>query len=86
MAERQINGDVYCDMQELYVFQKLDSVESEQELIFFQQYGFPLQDSNCVCATLDFWFPNRWIGKAGSLAWLPSTDMTTLIYFFGHNM
>lgn len=85
-AENTINGDIYCDMLELYVFPQLDDIEAEKGLLSFQQDGAPPHYSNRVRTALDARFPERWIGRAGPIAWPPrSPDITPLDFFlWGH--
>lgn len=85
-AEKTINGNIYCDMLELYVFPQIDDIEQEKGPIFFQQDGAPPHYSNRVRDALNLRFPNRWIGRCGPLAWPPrSPDLTPLDFFlWGH--
>jgi hypothetical protein len=40
-VERNINGDVYCEMLEEYVYPQLNDIEAEKGLVYFQQDGAP---------------------------------------------
>ncbi|XP_054716800.1 uncharacterized protein LOC129226226 [Uloborus diversus] len=82
-AERNINGDVYCDMLEEYVYPQLDDIEAEKGLVYFQQDRAPPHFSLRVRESLDARLGNRWIGREGPIPWLPrSPDMTPLDFFF----
>lgn len=84
--ERNINGDVYCDMLEEYLFPQLDDIEAEKGLVYFQQDGAPPHFSLRVREALDARLGNRWIGREGPIPWPPrSPDLTPLDFsFWGH--
>jgi hypothetical protein len=54
--------------------------------IIFQQDGAPAHFAVDVRQYLDYHFPNRWIGRCGSIRWsLRSPDLTPLdIFLWGH--
>lgn len=87
-AERTIiiYGDVYCEMLELCSEILPQLVEAVKGLLFFQQgslyFSFTKPHySHWLHATINFWFPNRWIGRAGPIAWPPrNPDMTPLLF------
>lgn len=50
--------------------------------VYFQQDGAPAHYSRLVRQYLNIVFPNRWIGRAGPIAWPPrSPDLTPLDFF-----
>jgi hypothetical protein len=54
--------------------------------MWFQQDGAPAHFSIAVRELLDARYPNRWIGRGGTISWPPrSPDMAPLdFYFWGH--
>jgi hypothetical protein len=53
-----------------------------QPTVIFQQDGAPPHWGRIVRDCLDATFPNRWLGRDGSLAWPPrSPDITPLDFF-----
>jgi len=52
--------------------------------VWFQQDGAPAHFGLRVRRLLDEIFPNRWIGRRGTIEWLPrSPDLTPLDFFYG---
>lgn len=81
-CENTINGDIYCEMLELYVFPQVDDIEAEKGLVIFQQDGAPPHYKKRVRSALNARFPARWMGRAGPIAWPPrSPDITPLDFF-----
>lgn len=52
--------------------------------VYYQQDGAPAHYARLVRDYLDLFFPNRWIGRLGPMAWPPkSPDLTPLDFFYG---
>lgn len=78
-AEKTINGAVYLDMLENFLFPQLEEIEDR---IIFQQDGAPPHYHNSVTDALNMRFPLRWIGRGGPIPWPPrSPDITPLDFF-----
>lgn len=50
--------------------------------VYFQQDGAPAHYAVLVRQYLDLVFPNRWIGRLGTIAWPPRSPDLTLLDFF----
>jgi hypothetical protein len=68
---------------EQFVFPQVDDIEIENATgVVFQQDFAPPHFSLQVRLALNARFPNRWIGRVGSMAWPPrSPDLTPLDFF-----
>jgi hypothetical protein len=61
---------------------QVDDIERENATGIFQKDGTPPHFSLQVHFALNAKFPNWWIGRSGSIAWLPrSPDLTPLDFF-----
>ena len=75
-CEPTVTGPVYLDMLEQFVYPQ---VAAFQPSIIYQQDRAPPHWSMDVQRSLNTTYPNRWIGRDGSLFWPPrSPDLTPL--------
>jgi hypothetical protein len=74
--------DIYLHLLEQF-FSKVDDIERENATgVVLQQDGTPFHFSLWVIVALNAGFPDRWIGRGGSIAWAPrSHNITTLDFF-----
>lgn len=87
--EGTVNGDVYLDFLTNFLVPTLKirfpDVNNPNEIdrsIWYQQDGAPPHYSCTVRNYLNEVFPNRWIGRRGTIEWPPrSPDLTPLDYF-----
>lgn len=78
---RTVDSHAYLDMLRNMVPQIKDQHGNDD--IYFQQDGAPAHYANIVREFLNQYFPNKWIGRRGSVEWLPrSLDLTPMDYFF----
>jgi hypothetical protein len=78
--EKTVNSANCLDMLELFA---VSQVAHLQLNVFFQQDGTPPHWGLTVRKSLNKTIPNRWIGRDGSITWLPrSPDITPLDFFF----
>ena len=83
--EGNVNGDVYLQMLQNWLFDQL--IENEHESFIFQQDGAPPHWKLTVRAYLNENLPERWIGRGGEednllLKWPPrSPDLTPCDFF-----
>lgn len=84
--ERTVNGVSYLNMLRNFFVPQLQQVPGLIRRANFQQDGAPPHFALDVRAYLDQTFPDRWIGRAGPLAWPPrSPDLNPLdFYLWGH--
>lgn len=82
-AEKTINGIVYLDMLEQFLFPQLEDIEAQGgERVILMQDGAPPHYLQLVRDTLNNKFPNGWIGRGAPIAWPPrSPDLTPLDFF-----
>lgn len=74
-----VTGESYLAMLEEKLLPVLHEVGHP---LLFQQDGAPPHWTIPVRNWLDFWFPQRWIGRSGPIAWpARSPDLTPLDYF-----
>ena len=78
-AEQTVTQYSYLEMLENFVYPQLAHVQN----VIFQQDGAPPHWALSVRRSLDENFPNRWIGRGGSIPWpARSPDVTPLDFFF----
>lgn len=91
--EENLNGPRYLQFLQDYVipnlvilFPNANNPAIPNENLWFQQDGAPPHYAADVRRYLDQVFPNRWIGRRGSIEWPPrSPDLTPLDFFlWGH--
>jgi hypothetical protein len=80
-----VNGKNYLLMLQTFFIPEIRKLNKLRSIIF-QQDGSPPHFSIDVRQYLDKHFPNRWIGRGGSIRWAPrSPDLTPLDFFlWGH--
>jgi hypothetical protein len=69
--ERTVNGATYLNMVQNPLVPQLQQVRGFLRRVIFQQDGAPPHFALDVRAYLDQTFTDRWIGRAGPLAWPP---------------
>ena len=75
-AEKSITAQIYLDLLTEYVSPQL---EQYQPLVIFQQNSAPPHWGLAVRQFLNDTFPERWIGRDGTIPWPPhSPDITPL--------
>lgn len=80
--EGPINGEMYNDFLINNLPEMLNSIEIQQEHIWFQQDGAPPHFARQVRETLNLTFRDRWIGREGPVNWpARSPDLTPLDFF-----
>jgi hypothetical protein len=80
--EKTINGQVYLDMLENFLFPQSEQNDLTNTIIFLQD-SLPPHFSRHVMEVLIEAFVGRLIGKGGSILWTPrSTDLTPLGFVF----
>lgn len=84
-AEKTINGIIYLDMLEQFLFPQIEDIEQQAgHRIIFMQDGAPPHHRLDVRDTLNNRFPNGWIGRDAPIPWPPrSPDLTPLDFFSG---
>lgn len=81
-AENTINGRMFLDMLELFLFPQVDDLPNAGD-IYLQLDTVPPHYSDLIRVALDEKFPNQWIGRSGPILWPPrSPDLTVLDFFF----
>ena len=76
-----VNGENYLEMLRNFLLPALQARNDFAEL-YFQQDGAPPHYSLAVRAFLNQEFPQRWIGRRGSIEWPPrSPDLTPMDFF-----
>jgi hypothetical protein len=79
--ESTITSAVYLDMPENFVFPQIAEVDG----LIFQQDGAPPHFGAIVRTALDERFPDRCIGRGGTINWPPrSPDLTPMDFFSGY--
>lgn len=82
-----LTGAVYTEFLENTLPYLLQNVPEElRNTMWFQHDGAPAHFATSARAILNARYPNRWIGRNGSVAWPPrSPDLTPMdFYFWGH--
>lgn len=87
--EGPLNSDKYLDLLEHNIIPALvalypnnNNPQIPNNSLWYQQDGAPPHYSRVVRDYLDATFPNRWIGRRGTIEWPPrSPDLTPLDYF-----
>lgn len=84
-AEKTINGTIYLDMLEQFLFPQIEEIEEQTgERVIFMQDGAPPHYLRQVRDTLNNRFPNGWIGRGAPISWPPrSPDLTPMDFFCG---
>lgn len=84
--ERTVNGQSYLLMLQNFFVPELQQTRGLLQRVVFQQDGAPPHFALGVRNYLNQTFPDRWIGRAGPLAWPPrSPDLNPLdFYLWGH--
>src|SRR5215469_2188886 len=84
--EKTVNSASYLNMLQTFFVPQLQQIRGHLRRIIFQQDGAPPHYALEVRAYLDQTFADRWIGRAGPLAWPPrSPDLNPLdFYLWGH--
>ncbi|KAJ4449634.1 hypothetical protein ANN_01038 [Periplaneta americana] len=75
-VESTVTGTTYLDMLENY------AVPQIQDEFFFRQDGAPPHYANQIRDYLNTRFPNKWIGRSGSIEWPPRSPHLTPLDFF----
>jgi len=78
-----MDGIVYLDLLEQYVFPQIETFEQEiVRRVIFMQDGAPPHFSCFVTDVLNERFPDAWIGRGGPVPWPPrSPDLSPLDFF-----
>lgn len=84
--EGNLDGPKYIILLHNHIVPAMQTSAARQNIawadVYFQQDGAPAHYSRLVREYLDLVFPNRWIGRLGTIAWPPrSPDLTPLDYF-----
>ena len=78
-AEKSVTAQIYLDVLTEYMSPQL---EQYQPQVIFQKDGAPSHWGLEIRQFLNETFPNRWIGRDGSIPWPPdSPDITSLDFF-----
>jgi hypothetical protein len=80
-AEHIINGMMFLDMLELFLFPQVDDLPNAGD-IYLQLDRAPPHYSDLVRAALDEKFPNKWISRSGPIPWPPRSPNLTVFDFF----
>lgn len=81
-----LNAEVYQEMLEHQIYPAIRAATNNSGEVWFQQDGAPPHYGLHVREYLNTIFPNRWIGRRGSIEWPPrSPDLSPLDFFvWGH--
>jgi transposase len=85
--EGNLTSEKYLDMLQNVIVPEIQNLAAPNfGNIWYQQDGAPPHYGHAVREYLDRTFPNKWIGRRGSIEWPPrSPDLSPLDYFFwGH--
>lgn len=79
-----LGGDSYLALLQTHIIPTLQNILGENLVnIWFQQDGAPPHYKKIVRDYLDVMFPQRWIGRRGTIEWpARSPDLTPLDFFF----
>lgn len=83
----RLTGALYCEFLEQHMPTLLEEVPlAQRRRMWFMHDGAPAHGSIVVREHLNAWFPNRWIGQGGPIAWPPrSPDLNPIdFYLWGH--
>lgn len=79
-----LNSETYLELLINEIGPALDSVARENQEVWFQQDGCPAHFGVSVRDYLNQAFPNRWIGRGGTLNWpARSPDLAPCDFFYG---
>lgn len=82
-----LNGDKYLEMLQQQIYPEIQRVMANRlGDVWFQQDGCPSHYTRAVTQFLNEHFPNRWIGRGGTIHWPPrSPDLSPNdFHFWGH--
>jgi len=95
--EGHLNGETYLDLLQTHIAPLIDEAVQTQEnevgelnldanLTYFQHDGAPSHYALAVREWLEYHFPEKWIGRRGTIEWpARSPDLTSLDFFlWGH--